>query len=313
MTATTEGTSAPSSPPVVAPRPAAPVRWWREIAVVVAFYLMYTLVRNQFGSATVAASEAYANAVHIIDLERALGLFNEAAVQSWFLGAHGFLRAVNIYYGTLHFIVPIGVLVYLGVRHPASFRFWRTAILATTAVALVGFALFPLMPPRLLCECPYGAGPAAAQDGLPVFVDTLAEHGGLWSFDSSTMQAVSNQYAAMPSLHVGWALWCALALLPHLRRWWSKALAIAYPLATTATVVITGNHFWLDAVGGVVVVLIGYGIAVVIRRAMARRRGDPGTVASEPSPERDLALPAGASLGAGAGGDRALPRKPDAA
>jgi hypothetical protein len=304
--------------PADAPPPASPVdpssnpvRWAREVGLIVGFYLLYSLVRNRFGSASVAAADAYANAVRVIDLERAFGIFNEADVQSWFLGAPGFLRAVNIYYGTLHFIVPIGVLAFLALRHPAAYRFWRTTILATTAVALVGFALMPLMPPRLLCECPYGAGTVAAADGQPVFVDTLAEFGGLWSFDSSTVQAVSNQYAAMPSLHVGWALWCALAMLPFLRRWWAKALAVAYPGATTLAVVITGNHFWLDAVGGVAVVAVGYGIAVVIRRAIANRRKDAGTVTGETSPESGLPVPPGAALAAGPG--RAVPRKPDRA
>jgi hypothetical protein len=261
-----------------------PVRWWREVAVIVGFYLLYSFVRNRFGSASVSADDAYANAARLIDLERALGIFNEATVQGWFLGADRFLWTINVYYGTLHFLVPVGVLLYLGLRHPASYRFWRTAILATTAIALVGFALFPLMPPRLLCDCPYGAGPAAAADGQPAFVDTLATNGGLWSFDSETMQAVSNQYAAMPSLHVAWALWCALALLPYLRRTWARALALAYPLFTTFTVVVTGNHFWLDAVGGAVVLALGVAAAGLWRRLNAGGGESAGTVGATCGP-----------------------------
>lgn len=254
------------------------VRWGRELAYVVGFYVLYSLVRNRFGSASVTPAEAYANALRVIDLERALGIFNEATIQGWFLDHGGFLWGVNVYYGTLHFLVPIGVLVFLGLRHPAAYPLWRTTLLATTALGLVGFALFPLMPPRLLCDCPYGSGPVAAADGLPAFVDTLAVHGGLWSFDSETVQAVSNQYAAMPSLHVAWALWCAVALLGFLRHWWSRGLAIAYPAFTVFTVVVTGNHFWLDAVGGAIVLAAGYGVARVLRRWMVKRRDDGDTV-----------------------------------
>ena len=303
---------APSRPPV--PDDAAPtgderpVRWVREVAAIIGVYLLYSLVRNQFGSATVSAEHAYANAVRVIDLERALQIFNEATVQSWFLGADRFLWVLNVYYGTLHFLVPIGVLVFLGLHHPASYRFWRTAIVATTAVAMVGFILFPLMPPRLLCDCPYGAGPVAAVDGQPAFVDTLAEYGGLWSFDSDTVQAVSNQYAAMPSLHVAWALWCAMALLPHLRRRSARTLAVAYPCATTFAVVVTGNHFWLDAVGGVVALAVGIGVACLVRRLNVGGGDHAGTVARSPAAGADP--PADVPSVAGAGAPHGTERRP---
>ncbi|MCD9623792.1 phosphatase PAP2 family protein [Rhabdothermincola salaria] len=257
------------------------VRIFREVLYILAFYLLYSFVRNRFGSATVSPETAYANALTIIDLEKAMGIFNEATVQGWFLDASVFLRGVNIYYGTLHFVVPVGVLVFLALRHPAAYPFWRTTLLAGTGIALVGYALFPLMPPRLLCDCAYGAGPQVLQEGLPTFVDTLAVHGGLWSFDSGTMQVVSNQYAAMPSLHMGWALWCAMALWPFLRVWWARALAVAYPLFTLFTIVVTGNHFWLDAVGGVVVIAAGYWVARAVQAMMQNRRRGAGTVAGD--------------------------------
>ncbi len=253
----------------------------REVLYIAGFYALYSLVRNQFGSASASPAEAYANTLRVIDLQKALGIFNEATVQSWFDGLGASLWAVNVYYGTLHFLVPIAVLIFLARRHPDAYPLWRTTILATTGLALIFFALFPLMPPRLLCDCPYGAGPQAAADGLPVFVDTLAVHGGLWSFDSETMQAVSNQYAAMPSLHVAWALWCAFALLGFLRNPWWRALAALYPVVTIWAVVVTGNHFWLDAVGGALVLAAGYGVARILQAVMVKRRGDADTVASE--------------------------------
>ncbi|HEY6533546.1 MAG TPA: phosphatase PAP2 family protein [Acidimicrobiales bacterium] len=278
----TAGTVVAPATSATADQPAAPIHWWREIAYVVVFYGIYTLVRNQFGSATVGAQHAFDNAVRIIDLEKALGIFNEATVQGWFLDAPGVLRAFNIFYGSFHFVVTAGVLAWLAWRFPRDYPAWRNTLMIGTALALVGFSLFPLMPPRLLCDCPYGAGPVASADGLPHFVDTLAEHGGLWSFDSGTMQAVSNQYAAMPSLHFGWALWCALALVPRLRHRWSKGLAAAYPVVTLLAIVVTGNHFWLDAVGGAVVIGLGWLIGSRLAGVMRRRQQGRGTVTRAP-------------------------------
>lgn len=256
------------------------VHWWREIAYVVGFYAIYTFVRNQFGSASVGVQHAYTNAVRIIDLEKAVGLFHEATIQGWFLGAPWLLRVFNIFYGSFHFVVTAGVLVWLAARHPRAYPTWRNTILIATALALVGFSLFPLMPPRLLCDCSYGAGPQAAAAGLPTFVDTLAVHGGLWSFGNSTMAAISNQYAAMPSLHFGWALWCALVLVPRVRHRWSKALAIAYPVVTLLTIIVTGNHYWLDAVGGALVVGVGWFLGSRLAALMVRSHRGGSTVGS---------------------------------
>jgi len=262
------------------------IHWWREIAYVVGFYGIYTLVRNQFGSAAVGTEHAYTNALRVIDLEKALGLFHEATIQGWFLGMPWLLRAFNIFYGSFHFVVTAGVLVWLAARHPRAYPTWRNTILIATGLALLGFSLFPLMPPRLLCDCTYGAGPQAAADGLPTFVDTLDVHGGLWSFDDSTMAAVSNQYAAMPSLHFGWALWCALVLVPRVRHRWARTLAVLYPILTLLTIIVTGNHFWLDAAGGALVVGVGWLLGSQLAEVMRKRRRVGGTVTEEP-PVRD--------------------------
>jgi PAP2 superfamily len=256
------------------------VHWWREIAYVVGFYLIYTFVRNQFGSASVGIEHAYTNAVRVIDLEKAMGLFHEATIQGWFLGTTWLLKAFNIFYGSFHFVVPAAVLVWLAARHPRDYPTWRNTIMIATGLALIGFSLFPLMPPRLLCDCAYGAGPQAAADGLPTFVDTLAVHGGLWSFGNSTMAAISNQYAAMPSLHFGWALWCALVLAPRVKHRWSKALAIAYPALTLLTIIITGNHYWLDAAGGALVVGVGWFLGSRLATLMVRSHRGGSTVSA---------------------------------
>jgi hypothetical protein len=235
------------------------LRWWREVVYVAVFYLVYSFVRNQFGSAAVSAETAYENARDVIRVERAVGLYVEEAVQEAFLGWRWFIQAWNLFYGTFHFVVTAFAIVFLFRQVPERYVRWRTTLACTTALALIGFATFPLMPPRLL---PPEFG----------YVDTLATYGGLWSFDSGAMKAVSNQYAAMPSLHFGWSTWCALVLAPAVRRPWLRALVIAYPLATLFAIVVTGNHFWLDAAGGALVLALGYLLGVAWdRRTRARR------------------------------------------
>jgi membrane-associated phospholipid phosphatase len=228
--------------------PARPrLRWWREVAIIVVFYGIYSLVRNQFGSAgspIAAHREAFQHARDVIRIERAVGLFHEESIQQWFLGWRWFIQFWNLFYGTFHFVVTAGCLVWLFRRFPERYVRWRTTLAVTTGLALFGFALFPLLPPRLLPEH-YG------------FVDTLQSFGGLWSFDSGAMSKVSNQYAAMPSLHFAWSTWCALVLVPTVRRTWVRILAACYPVLTVFAIVVTANHYWLDAAGGAVILSLG--------------------------------------------------------
>lgn len=269
--------------------------WWKEAIIIVAFYTVYSMVRNQFGSARMAAEgvprQAFNNAMRVIEAEARLGLFVEQTIQEWFLQLPRWtIQFWNSFYGTAHFVVTIGVFVVLFRRRPDVFPLWRNTLAAMTALAILGFALFPLMPPRLLDEpCPpvaYGAAcivdhPAreahGRADGTFGFVDTLAEYGGPWSFDSGGMARLSNQYAAMPSLHIGWASWCAFACWPLARRRWVKAAVLLYPAATLFCIVVTANHFWLDGVGGLIVLAGGFAFGWTMqwfhRRRLARRDG----------------------------------------
>jgi membrane-associated phospholipid phosphatase len=97
-------------------------------------------------------------------------------------------------------------------------------------------------------------------------VDTLDRYPTIWTFKSGAVNKISNQFAAMPSLHCSWALWCALVFVPRLRRWWLKVLAALYPVATVTTIILTGNHFFLDVVGG----FLALGIAYVLARTFTR-------------------------------------------
>lgn len=248
------------------------LRWWRELVYVLAFYGVYSWIRNQFGSSgSFSASNASArrNAEWIIEVEKAMGLFFEEALQELFEGWGWFYWFWNVFYGSLHFIVTAAVMVYLYRRFPLRYQRYRTVLAFTTGLALIGFATFPLMPPRLLAA----GGEYGADLTQYEFVDTLVVHGGLWSFDSGTMESISNQWAAMPSLHIGWAVWCTLALVPVLRNRWGRVAIIVYPILTLFGVVVTANHYWIDGIGGLIVLSVGMWGA---RRALAwfdRRTG----------------------------------------
>ncbi len=256
------------------------LRWWQEVLYVLAFYLVYSAIRNQFGSAAVSPETAFEHARRVIDLERALGLYVEETVQSWFVvhsssdfsyaftGAGPFLQFWNIFYGSFHFIVTGVALIWIFRRFPSDYPKWRNVLAFTTGLALVGFSFYPLMPPRLLADCgPYGA--CAAQYH---FVDSLKDVGGLWSFDSGTMQKVSNQYAAMPSLHFAWSTWSLLVVYPRVRSRWARALVVAYPMLTLWAIVVTANHYWIDAVGGALILAVGYLLGSWLAAVTVRRR-----------------------------------------
>ncbi len=231
------------------------LHWWVEILLVLTFYVIYSAVRNRFGSGSVGVSEALANAERVIDLERALGLYLEPGLQAAFLGQRWFIQFWNLFYGTFHFGLTVFALVWVYRYHPHLYARQRSTFLCTTGLALVGFGLFPLMPPRLLSDCgEFGACLAA----IHPFVDTVATTGGLWSFDSGTMQEVSNQYAAMPSLHFAWAAWCTVALWPVVTSRTGRLLITAYAPATLFAVVVTANHFWIDAFGGLAALGAGH-------------------------------------------------------
>jgi len=285
--AASTATTAPTDP-----APASPLRWWKEMLIAVGFYLVYSLVRNQFGSGGVGDRDIALNhAKAIIHIERSVGLWFEPRLQQWYLDLpyHGFIRIWNVYYGSLHFIVTIGVLVLAFRRIPFRYPYYRTMLAGATALAIVGFATFSLMPPRLLDESTseFGGCYRTAVCHEYGFVDTLAVHGGLWEFGSGGMSKVSNQYAAMPSLHFGWSSWCAITFMACYRRkrwrWW----ALAYPAATLFCILITANHFWFDALGGVAVLLGGWAIAELfdrIKRWWRNRDRTPADAAGTSAP-----------------------------
>ncbi|MFJ7056478.1 bifunctional glycosyltransferase 87/phosphatase PAP2 family protein [Streptomyces microflavus] len=156
----------------------------------------------------------------------------------------------DYYYSTFHFIVPLTILGVLYARRPADYRWARTSIGFATLLALVGFWLYPLAPPRLM-------------PGLG-FIDTVHGVQDFAKPDYGTLTTVTNQYAAMPSLHFGWSLWCGVVIVMLAPRMWMKALGLLHPLFTIAAIVATANHWVLDAVGGALVVSLGFGLTYLL-------------------------------------------------
>jgi hypothetical protein len=222
-------------------------RLWFEILLIGVSYWLYSLVRNAVPE---QQRTALRHARSVWSLEGHLGLDVERSVNHTVDRLDWLIVGMNYYYATLHFIVTIGVLVWLYVRHPGRYAPARLALFVTTWLALVGFYAFPLAPPRLMA----GGG----------FIDTVKVHNTWGSMSQGSMAHVSNQYAAMPSMHIGWSLWCGITLVTLARPLWAKILGGLYPAVTLLVIVSTGNHFWLDAVGGAVCLSVGFGAAYLL-------------------------------------------------
>ncbi|WP_030817802.1 MULTISPECIES: bifunctional glycosyltransferase 87/phosphatase PAP2 family protein [Streptomyces] len=242
-----------------------------ELLLIRVTYAAYTQVRLAATGGSNAAGRVRAeeHGQRILDLERLLHLDVERAVNHG-VARIGWLReSFDFYYLSFHFAVPLTVLGLLYWRRPVDYRWARSALGLTTLLALVGFWLYPLAPPRLM-------------PGLGI-IDTVH---GVQDFsrpDYGTLTHLTNQYAAMPSLHFGWSLWCGLVIAVIAPKAWMKALGLLHPLCTAATIVATGNHWVLDAAGGALVVGAGFGLTYLLQGPRARTAVAAAEIDSEPS------------------------------
>ena len=232
-----------------------------RLVALVALYLLYAHARNAHGVASAGAWEtATAHAEDLVALQTALRLPPEHEVQALVLGSEWLVRLSGAFYGTAHFAVTVGVVALLAARHADLLVRQVTVLVASTFVAVGVFALHPVAPPRLM------------PDGTRT-VDTLATVGGVWSYDHGVLERISDPFAALPSLHLGWATWCALAIWALAarsarRRAW-RAVAVAHPVLTLGAVLVTGNHWYVDAVAGTALVLA----VAAVPHVAARVRG----------------------------------------
>ena len=239
-------------------------KWWQEIAFILICYWLYSLVRNAVPSHETAARH---RAVDVLALERTLHIDMEHWLNAMVTGTSWLAYLCNYYYATLHFVVTIGVLAWVYLKHPLRYRSIRSVLLATNLIALVGFWSFALAPPRMF-----------ASRG---FTDTVVAFHTWGSYASGDLAKASNQFAAMPSLHIGWSLWCGIVIVALAERAWVRTLGGLYPVATLFVIIGTANHYLLDAVGGVVALALGFGVQRVLsgRPALAQ----PALTALHPS------------------------------
>ncbi|MFJ9561543.1 phosphatase PAP2 family protein [Streptomyces fuscichromogenes] len=246
-------------------------RLWFEILLIAVSYWTYSLVRNAVPE---QRAQALRNADRIWQAEHRLGIAVEESVNHAVNSVSWLIVGMNYYYATLHFVVTLSVLVWLYRSHPGRYAAARLALFATTGVALLGYYLFPLAPPRLM----NGGG----------FVDTVTVHHTWGSMASGDLKHMSNQYAAMPSMHIGWSLWCGLTVFALASVPWVRLLGLGYPATTLLVIVATANHFWLDAVGGALCLAFGFLVVRLWYGAL------PYTLPRQPTGAPLLRSPAGA-------------------
>jgi len=217
----------------VAPRLLSAVR---EMVLLGSVFLLYEVGRHLVRQ---RAGLAFADADALLSLQRTLMLPSETGLQDMLLQSEGLTRAANIFYVSVHFPATIIFLIWMWLYRPKAYTWARSVLVSVTMVALLLHVTFPLAPPRMLP----GEG----------FVDTMALYGP--SAYGEGTQSVTNQYAAMPSLHAAWAIFIGIAIVAVLANRWRWAVLL-HPLLTVAVVVATGNHYWLDVVAAGALVLL---------------------------------------------------------
>ncbi|MET8688994.1 phosphatase PAP2 family protein [Streptomyces sp. NPDC004732] len=222
------------------------LRWWTELPLIVLVYAAYSagrlIVRGDVAS-------AIDHGVGILKAEQFLRLDAESPLNRLFTSNAWIGVPADFWYASLHYLVTPAVLIWLFRSRAVHYRAARAWLMTSTMIGLIGFTLLPTCPPRLLSK---GYG----------FVDTMAQYSdfGWWGGEASAprgLGGMTNQYAAMPSLHVGWALWCGVMLWRCGRSPLTKVAAVAYPLITTIVVMGTANHYFFDAVAGAAVMGVG--------------------------------------------------------
>jgi len=248
-----------------------------ELVLVASLFLAYRFGRLLVGH---SSAEALHHASELIGWERAVGLPSELGLQHLLLSSETVTRLANIYYASVHFPLTVEFLVWLFIRSRDNYRQIRTSMALLTALALLIHAAFPLAPARML----HGVG----------FVDTAALYGPNVYSAAPNTDNVANQFAAMPSLHFGWAVLVAMGIIRVSRSRW-RWLWIAHPTITLLVIVGTGNHYWADAaVAGVLLVATEYSVRSwdrVGRRGIRVMRGALAPVVTASPPRSWVVTP----------------------
>jgi PAP2 superfamily protein/wax ester synthase-like acyl-CoA acyltransferase family protein/uncharacterized protein DUF1298 len=225
-----------------APRP----RIATEISLGLATFALYVVVESTSGPARVVGAQQHGR--QLLAVEQALRVPVEVWLNSW-LTPHPRIRIVaNYEYAFTYIVTALWLLVWLYRRRPEMYRWARTSFLLLNVIGVSAFALYPVAPPRLLTGTP--------------FVDTVTRDGTFGSWGSPVV-GHANQLAAMPSLHIAWAVWVSVVLARVSGRWWVQALAAVHISVTMFVIMATANHYLLDAVGGALLVWLTFGLMLV--------------------------------------------------
>ena len=224
--------------------------WWdaSELGLVALGFLCYFLVR---GAVVDRTADAFANAHWIVNLQFSYGLFVEPAFQTWVLEYELLRRALNFVYFWMDFplIVTVGLVLFWKCRH--AYTLTRDSMLISGGIALVIYWLYPVAPPRFLSE--WG------------FIDTLEVYDNL-SYQAQSLQPFVNPFAAVPSLHVGWALLLAVGVFAATRNPWLRGASLLTMVLQSIAVIGTGNHYIFDGLAGLAVCGVALGLTVVLHR-----------------------------------------------
>ncbi|WP_189311865.1 phosphatase PAP2 family protein [Streptomyces brasiliensis] len=251
------------------------LRWWTELPLILLVYGCYSAGRLL---ARGDVSSAVDHGRAILRIEQFLHIDAEHPLNRLFTRQAWLGVPADFWYASLHYLVTPLILVWLFRFRTAHYRAARTWLMTSTFIGLIGFTLLPTCPPRLLAP---GHG----------FVDTMAEYSsyGWWGGQASAprgLGGMTNQYAAMPSLHCGWALWCGVMLWRYGGTRATKVLGVAYPLLTATVVMGTANHYLLDAVAGAAVMGAGFLLGPYVTRAvnLLKARLSPRRTPASPVP-----------------------------
>ncbi len=249
----------------------------RQVLLGAGAYLVYSLVRViVHGGAFDPGYKPFGDATRIIHLERVLHVFAEPRIQAWVGGRHWLMDFADWTYLNAHYFVTLTAIVFIYLRRNDSFYFVRNMFMIAMAVALVGYALYPTAPPRLMPE--WG------------FTDSIKQFTGVQVESDGPARALLNLYAAVPSMHVCFALMIGFPMARLVRRRPARIAWRLYPLLITFVVVATGNHYLTDVFLGACTAVAA---ALLADRLLARARPDVWAFGRAPVSEKHPRLETG--------------------
>jgi len=226
----------------------------RQLMLFGGAYFGYEMVRGLVG---VKGYKPFGDATRIIDLERTLHIFWEPSIEMWVTAhAHWLLDIADWTYINAHFAVTVGALVFIYLRRNDSFYFVRNIFMIAMLIALIGYLVYPTAPPRLMPQWGF-------TDAIQQFTGVTVEHGAAG--------VLLNAYAAVPSMHVCFALMIGITMSRLVRHRSSRVLWRIYPLFIAFVVVATGNHYFTDVFLGAVTAAVA---ALLAKQLLARARPD---------------------------------------